>query len=91
MAPQGIVFAMANPEPEILPNEALQAGAAIVATGRSDFPNQVNNSLVFPGIFRGALDKGVKKITTETETPRRSRTRGAHEASHQTKNYSRYA
>ena len=67
MAPRSIVFAMAHPEPEILPNEAKRAGAAIIATGRSDYPNQINNSLVFPGIFRGALDKGVKKITTETK------------------------
>ena len=67
MAPKSIVFAMANPEPEILPDEAREAGAFIIATGRSDFPNQINNSLVFPGIFRGALDKGVKKITTETK------------------------
>ncbi|MDK2821099.1 MAG: hypothetical protein PWP31_1064 [Clostridia bacterium] len=51
-----IIFAMANPVPEILPHEALEAGAAVVATGRSDFPNQVNNVLGFPGIFRGALD-----------------------------------
>lgn len=60
-----IIFAMANPEPEILPEVARQAGAAVVATGRSDFPNQVNNSLGFPGIFRGALDHGVTKITDE--------------------------
>jgi malate dehydrogenase (oxaloacetate-decarboxylating) len=63
MAPKGIVFAMANPDPEILPDEAGNAGAAVVATGRSDFPNQINNSLVFPGVFRGALDKGVRRIT----------------------------
>ena len=67
MAPRSIVFAMANPEPEILPDEAKKAGVAIIATGRSDFPNQINNSLVFPGIFRGALDRGVKKITNETK------------------------
>lgn len=67
MAPRSIVFAMANPDPEILPGEAYKAGALVVATGRSDYPNQINNSLVFPGIFRGALDKGVKKITTETK------------------------
>jgi len=67
MAPRSIVFAMANPEPEILPDEAKKAGAAVIATGRSDFPNQINNALVFPGIFRGALDKGVKKITEETK------------------------
>ena len=58
-----IIFAMANPEPEILPSLALEAGALVVATGRSDFPNQVNNCLGFPGIFRGALDHGVTKIT----------------------------
>ncbi len=67
MAPKGIVFAMANPDPEILPDEAKRAGAAVVGTGRSDFPNQINNSLVFPGIFRGALDKGVKQITEATK------------------------
>lgn len=67
MAPRSIVFAMANPEPEILPSVAKRAGAAVIATGRSDFPNQINNSLVFPGIFRGALDKGVKKITEATK------------------------
>lgn len=67
MAERSIVFALANPEPEILPSEAKKAGAMVIATGRSDYPNQINNSLVFPGIFRGALDKGVKKITTETK------------------------
>src|SRR5579864_302250 len=56
MAPRAIVFALANPDPEILPEEARAAGAHVVATGRSDYPNQVNNSLVFPGLFRGALD-----------------------------------
>jgi malate dehydrogenase (oxaloacetate-decarboxylating) len=56
MAKDGIVFAMANPVPEIMPDLALEAGARVVATGRSDFPNQVNNVLGFPGIFRGALD-----------------------------------
>jgi malate dehydrogenase (oxaloacetate-decarboxylating) len=63
MAKKPIIFALANPDPEILPTDALAAGAYIVATGRSDFPNQVNNALAFPGIFRGALDNGVKKIT----------------------------
>lgn len=58
-----IIFALSNPVPEIMPEEAKEAGAAIVATGRSDFPNQVNNSLAFPGIFRGALDNGVNQIT----------------------------
>ncbi len=56
MAPNPILFPMANPVPEIMPDEALQAGAAIIGTGRSDFPNQINNVLAFPGIFRGALD-----------------------------------
>ena len=56
MARDPIILAMANPEPEIMPDEAMKGGAAIVGTGRSDFPNQVNNVLVFPGIFRGALD-----------------------------------
>ena len=65
MAPNSIVFAEANPIPEIWPWEATEAGARIVATGRSDFPNQVNNSLGFPGIFRGALDVRAKTITDE--------------------------
>lgn len=63
MAENAIVFALANPEPEIYPEEAKKAGAAVVATGRSDFPNQINNALVFPGVFRGALDRGVTAIT----------------------------
>lgn len=67
MAPQGVVFAMANPDPEILPEEARTAGAVVIATGRSDYPNQINNALVFPGIFRGALDKGVSNITEKTK------------------------
>jgi len=65
MAPDAIVFAQANPVPEIWPWEAKEAGARIVATGRSDFPNQVNNSLGFPGIFRGALDVRATTITDE--------------------------
>jgi malate dehydrogenase (oxaloacetate-decarboxylating) len=65
MAPNPIIFAMANPTPEILPPIAKAAGAAIVATGRSDYPNQVNNALAFPGIFRGALDNHVAKITEQ--------------------------
>jgi len=65
MASSPIVFALANPTPEIMPDEARAAGAAVVATGRSDFPNQVNNAIAFPGIFRGALDHGVKKITDD--------------------------
>ncbi len=58
-----IIFAMANPDPEVYPKDAKKAGAYIVATGRSDFPNQINNALAFPGIFRGALDNKVQKIT----------------------------
>ncbi len=65
MSPKGIVFALANPDPEILPDEASKAGASVIATGRSDYLNQINNALVFPGIFRGALDTGVSKITEE--------------------------
>ncbi|MBQ6091552.1 MAG: NAD-dependent malic enzyme [Lachnospiraceae bacterium] len=65
MAKDPIVFAMANPVPEIMPDEAKAAGAAIVATGRSDFPNQINNVLVFPGIFRGALMVEAKQIVEE--------------------------
>ncbi len=60
-----IIFALANPTPEIMPDEAKSAGAFIVATGRSDFPNQVNNVLVFPGIFRGALDNRILKFTDQ--------------------------
>lgn len=67
MADKAIVFALSNPTPEILPDEARKGGAAVIATGRSDFPNQINNALVFPGIFRGALDKGVTAITEETK------------------------
>lgn len=63
MNPNPIIFALANPEPEVMPDIARKAGAAVVATGRSDFPNQVNNALVFPGVFRGALDRGVQQIT----------------------------
>ena len=65
MASDAIVFAMANPTPEIMPDLAKQGGARIVATGRSDFPNQINNVLVFPGIFRGALDVKATDITEE--------------------------
>jgi malate dehydrogenase (oxaloacetate-decarboxylating) len=60
-----IIFAMANPVPEIMPEEAIEAGAAVVGTGRSDYPNQVNNVLAFPGIFRGALDVRAKGINEE--------------------------
>jgi malate dehydrogenase (oxaloacetate-decarboxylating) len=65
MNKESIIFACANPSPEIWPWEAKAAGARIVATGRSDFPNQVNNSLGFPGIFRGALDVRARTITDE--------------------------
>ena len=65
MAKDAIVFAMANPTPEIMPDEAKKGGARVVATGRSDFPNQINNVLVFPGIFRGALDAKATDITEE--------------------------
>ena len=65
MAKDAIVFPMANPTPEIMPNEALAAGARIVGTGRSDFPNQINNVLAFPGIFRGALDCRARCINEE--------------------------
>ena len=65
MAPDAIVFACANPVPEIMPDEALAAGAAVAATGRSDFPNQINNVLAFPGIFRGALDVRASDINDE--------------------------
>ena len=60
---QGIVFAMANPVPEIMPDEAKAGGAAVIGTGRSDYPNQINNVLVFPGIFKGALSVRAKEIT----------------------------
>jgi malate dehydrogenase (oxaloacetate-decarboxylating) len=62
MAPDPVIFAMANPVPEIMPDEALAAGAAVVGTGRSDFPNQINNVLAFPGIFRGALDVRARRV-----------------------------
>ncbi|MEE0762751.1 MAG: malic enzyme-like NAD(P)-binding protein [Acutalibacteraceae bacterium] len=65
MAEKPIVFAMANPTPEIMPDLAKEAGAAVVGTGRSDFPNQINNVLAFPGIFRGALDCRAKEINEE--------------------------
>ncbi|MEI7578514.1 MAG: malic enzyme-like NAD(P)-binding protein [bacterium] len=67
MNAQAIVFALANPVPEIMPDLALANGALVVATGRSDFSNQVNNALVFPGIFRGALDRHIKNITIEMQ------------------------
>lgn len=65
MRARPIIFALANPTPEIMPDAAREAGAYIVASGRSDFPNQINNVLVFPGIFRGALDAGVRRISNE--------------------------
>ena len=65
MGKDPVIFAMANPEPEIMPELALQAGARIVGTGRSDYPNQVNNVLAFPGLFKGALKAKSKKITEE--------------------------
>lgn len=68
MAKDPIVFPMANPVPEIMPEEALKAGAAVVGTGRSDFPNQINNVLAFPGIFRGALDVRANDINDEMQT-----------------------
>ena len=65
MNPKPIIFALANPTPEIFPDDAFEAGAYIVATGRSDFPNQINNSLVFPGLFRATVDSRAPKITME--------------------------
>jgi malate dehydrogenase (oxaloacetate-decarboxylating) len=67
MAEKPVIFALANPIPEILPEEALAAGAYIVGTGRSDYPNQMNNVLAFPGIFRGVLDAKATKITDEMQ------------------------
>ena len=65
MAKDAILFPMANPVPEIMPDLAVKAGAAVVGTGRSDFPNQINNVLAFPGIFRGALDVRASDINDE--------------------------
>jgi malate dehydrogenase (oxaloacetate-decarboxylating) len=65
MAPKAIVFAMANPTPEIMPDVAYAAGAAVVATGRSDFPNQINNVLAYPGIFRAVIQGRLTSITPE--------------------------
>ena len=65
MGKRAIVLAMANPTPEILPEEAKKGGALVIGTGRSDYPNQINNSLVFPGVFRGALDNRARTITDE--------------------------
>ena len=65
MAKDPMVFAMANPVPEIMPDEAKRGGAAVVGTGRSDYPNQINNVLAFPGVFRGALDVRASDINEE--------------------------
>ena len=65
MGDKPVIFALANPVPEISPDDAKTAGAAVVGTGRSDYPNQINNSLAFPGVFRGAIDSGATRITTE--------------------------
>ena len=62
---QPIIFAMANPDPEILPEQAKAGGAIVIATGRSDYPNQINNVLAFPGVFKGTLSSGKKQITDE--------------------------
>jgi len=67
MSNDSIVFPLANPIPEISRDKALHAGARVVGTGASNLPNQINNSLVFPGLFRGALDSRAKQITTEME------------------------
>ena len=67
MSPSPIVFALANPIPEIMPHQAREAGASIIATGRTDFNNQINNALVFPGVFRGLLDDRIKQITEQTK------------------------
>ena len=65
MAPKAIIFACANPNPDIIPDDAIKGGAAVVATGRSDYPNQINNVLAFPGVFRGAFDVRAKEINEE--------------------------
>ena len=65
MNKDAIMFAMANPVPEIMPDLAKEAGVRVIGTGRSDFPNQVNNVLAFPGIFKGALEGGAKQITED--------------------------
>ena len=65
MNKDAVIFAMANPVPEIMPEDALEAGAVIVGTGRSDYPNQINNVLAFPGLFKGALEAKSKKITED--------------------------
>lgn len=65
MAEKPIVFAMANPVPEIMPDVAKEAGVFIIGTGRSDYPNQINNVLAFPGLFRGLLDNKIRRVTDE--------------------------
>ena len=65
MSDDSVIFAMANPTPEIFPDDAKEAGAKVIGTGRSDFPNQINNVLAFPGIFRGALDVRATEINEE--------------------------
>ena len=65
MSDDSVIFAMANPTPEIFPDDAKEAGAKLIGTGRSDFPNQINNVLAFPGIFRGALDVRATEINEE--------------------------
>ncbi len=78
MAPDAIVFAMANPTPEIMPDLAKAAGIRVIGTGRSDFPNQVNNVLAFPGIFKGALSVRARDINPCYEDGRRPGYRGPH-------------
>ena len=87
MAKDPVIFAMANPTPEIFPEEALAAGAAVVATGRSDFPNQVNNCLGFPGIFRGALDVRATRINEDMKLAASSALAGLVSAEELSKNY----
>lgn len=67
MNPKSIIFALANPEPEILPSQALEAGAMIVASGRSDFANQINNVLVFPGLFKGFIDNKIVEVSSKVK------------------------
>ena len=67
MNPKSIIFALANPEPEILPDLALEAGAMIVASGRSDFANQINNVLGFPGLFKGLIDNNIVKVSSKVK------------------------
>ncbi|MCX6806321.1 MAG: NADP-dependent malic enzyme [Patescibacteria group bacterium] len=67
MNPKSIIFALANPEPEILPSQALEAGAMVVASGRSDFPNQINNVLVFPGLFKGLIDNKIVEVSSKVK------------------------